>query len=143
MYLPKSRIHSAGVRPGCRSTFGLAKVDKTIDALPDHIRLDGRKTREGAPTRFAQTRPAKWLERPPWGPGGRRRSTTFGEIIRPKYLLQGFKLGLTISQLASYSLFDFLNLCRKKSEPQSNLANLFTPVLLVTSFSHRKFHQIR
>ena len=71
---PQAFIGDAGFRPGSRSTFCLAKVDKTIDALPDHIRLDGRKTREGAPTRFAQTRPADCLERPSRGSGSRRRT---------------------------------------------------------------------
>jgi len=35
-----------------------AKVAKTSDAPPALIRLDGRKEGEGAPTRYAQTRPA-------------------------------------------------------------------------------------
>jgi hypothetical protein len=49
----------AGVRPDSRATFVPAKVAKTIDALPGHIRLGGRKPREGGPTRCAHTRPAE------------------------------------------------------------------------------------
>ena len=55
-----STMSVAGFPPGSRSTFVLAKVDKTTDALPDHIRLDGRiDNREGAgQLAVAQTRPA-------------------------------------------------------------------------------------
>ena len=64
----------AGCRPGSRSTFVPTKVDKTIDAPPGHIRVGGRRAREGGPTRGAQTGPAVSCERQPLGPGGRRRS---------------------------------------------------------------------
>ena len=49
----------AGFRPGSRGPFGSAKGPKTIDAPPGHIRLGGRKPREGGPTRCAQTSPAE------------------------------------------------------------------------------------
>ncbi len=58
--LPNSRIIVilcvAGVRPGSRATFVSAKVAKTIDAQSGLMRGDGRKTQEGEPTRYAQTR---------------------------------------------------------------------------------------
>jgi len=66
-------FEDAGVRPGCRSTFVSAKVAKTIDAPSGHIRWDGRQPWEGGPTRYAQTRPAWWYERPSGGQDGRRR----------------------------------------------------------------------
>ncbi len=77
-FLPNSSIKVffcvAGFRPGGRGPFVSAKGPKTIDAPSDLIILDERKAKEGEPTRYAQTRLAGSLERPPRGPGGRRRT---------------------------------------------------------------------
>jgi len=45
-----------GFRPGSRAPFVPAKVAKTSDAPSGLIQRDGRKAREGEPTRCAQTR---------------------------------------------------------------------------------------
>ena len=60
----------AGFRPGSRGPFGSAKGPKTIDAPPGHIRVGGRKPREGgqlavlkqAPPRDESVRPGVRVE---------------------------------------------------------------------------------
>jgi hypothetical protein len=54
----------ARFRPGSRGPFVSAKGPKTFDAQPGHIRWVGRELEEGGPTRYAQTRPADYQERP-------------------------------------------------------------------------------
>jgi len=86
-FLPNSSIKVffcvAGFRPGGRGPFVSAKGPKTIDAPSGLIRLDGRKAGEGEPTRYAQTRLAGSSERPPRGPGGRRRALRDQHFMDP------------------------------------------------------------
>ena len=68
---------------GPNTKVSLFETNQTISALRDApckvtsrlvtSRVGGRKPRDGGPTRCAHTRPADGYERPPLGPGGRRR----------------------------------------------------------------------
>ena len=71
----------AGFRPGSRATFVSAKVAKTIDAPSGFIRGEGRQPVKSGPTRRAQTRAARYEERPSLGPAGRRRKVKYENFM--------------------------------------------------------------
>ena len=110
----------AGFRPGSRVTFLSGKVTKAIDAPSGLMTGAGRKSREGEPTRRAQTRLAGLWARPLRGPDGRRR--TLGdkpcrepdEKTREPYILYDPACSLINFLAVGFGVGDdFGNACRK------------------------------